>query len=380
MKILFLLTYYYPHWTGLTAYAQRIAEGLARKGHQVTVLTSKHKTNLKKEEFYKKVRIIRLQPLIKISRSLITPQFITYLLKLRKEYQIVSIHLPYSDVLPATLICRLLKKRVFLTHNGDLVLPRCIINRLLEKIYYSTTYLAGKLSQGVIAQTKDYSQSSKLLSSLNEKLSFIYPPVSAPKPNNLAVAKWRQKLGLVGKPVIGFAGRFVEEKGFDFLLKAIPLVNKIYPKATFVFAGKTNIDYENFYQTCLPLIRNAKKNLIFLGLIKSRKKLANFYSMLDVFVISSRSDCFPSTQIEAILCGTPVVCTNIPGAREVVRKTNMGIIVAKNNPKTLAKGIISVIKQGKREYNSALKRAQKMFDYQKSVDLYEKIFIDSITT
>jgi len=30
MKILTALTYYHPHWTGLTAYAQRIAEGLAR--------------------------------------------------------------------------------------------------------------------------------------------------------------------------------------------------------------------------------------------------------------------------------------------------------------------------------------------------------------
>ena len=42
MKVLMVLTYYHPHWTGLTAYAKRLAEGLARRGHSVTVLTSRH--------------------------------------------------------------------------------------------------------------------------------------------------------------------------------------------------------------------------------------------------------------------------------------------------------------------------------------------------
>ncbi|TEU08071.1 MAG: glycosyltransferase [Anaerolineales bacterium] len=46
--------------------------------------------------------------------------------------------------------------------------------------------------------------------------------------------------------------------------------------------------------------------------------------MCDVFALPSRTDCFPSVQIEAMMCGTPVVATNILGAREVVRVTGMG--------------------------------------------------------
>ena len=42
MRILSALTYYHPHWTGLTAHAVSIAEGLAARGHQVTVLTTRH--------------------------------------------------------------------------------------------------------------------------------------------------------------------------------------------------------------------------------------------------------------------------------------------------------------------------------------------------
>ena len=41
MRILIALTYYRPHVSGLTIYAERLARGLARRGHAVTVLTSR---------------------------------------------------------------------------------------------------------------------------------------------------------------------------------------------------------------------------------------------------------------------------------------------------------------------------------------------------
>ncbi|MCD6225858.1 glycosyltransferase family 4 protein [bacterium] len=375
-KILFLLTYYYPHWTGLTAYAQRIAEGLAKRGWQVTVLTIKHKKSLKTQETYQGVKIIRLSPLCKISRSLITPGLLPALFRLRNRYQVVSIHLPFSDVLPATLFLKLLRKKVYLTHNGDLVLPQGFLNRCLEKIYYQTTYWAGKIANGIVAQTKDYAQHSPLLSSLKEKITFIYAPVIIPPPQRKKILLWKKRLGVKNNLLIGFAGRFVEEKGFDYLLKSIPLVRKKYPQAKFVFAGKRNIDYENFYQKNLPLIKKQKPHLLFLGLIKSRQKMANFYRMLDVFVISSRSDCFPSAQIEAVLCGTPVVCTNIPGAREVVRKTHAGVLVKPHSPQALARGIIKILRHPA-PFRKATQKAKEVFNYEKSISQYEKLFQDN---
>ena len=66
MKILSILTYYYPHWTGLTAYAKRIGEGLAARGHRVTVLTTRHHRSLPQEEVTHGVRIVRLKPFARI--------------------------------------------------------------------------------------------------------------------------------------------------------------------------------------------------------------------------------------------------------------------------------------------------------------------------
>ena len=43
MRVLIVLTYYRPHTSGLTIYAERLARGLARRGYEVTILTSHYK-------------------------------------------------------------------------------------------------------------------------------------------------------------------------------------------------------------------------------------------------------------------------------------------------------------------------------------------------
>src|SRR5512136_666240 len=75
VKILVILTYYYPHWTGLTAYARRLAEGLARRGHKITVLTAQYWDTLPAEEMHNGVRIVRLKPVFRLSRGMVMPSF-----------------------------------------------------------------------------------------------------------------------------------------------------------------------------------------------------------------------------------------------------------------------------------------------------------------
>jgi glycogen synthase len=50
VKILFILTYYRPHVSGLTIYVERLAKALAERGHTVTVLTSHYTQDLPSEE------------------------------------------------------------------------------------------------------------------------------------------------------------------------------------------------------------------------------------------------------------------------------------------------------------------------------------------
>ncbi|EKD89501.1 MAG: glycosyl transferase group 1, partial [uncultured bacterium] len=75
MKILIVLTYYRPHISGLTIYAERLAKAFAVRGHEVTVLTSRFKKELPSEEIVSGVRIVRAPVLFRLSKGVIMPTF-----------------------------------------------------------------------------------------------------------------------------------------------------------------------------------------------------------------------------------------------------------------------------------------------------------------
>jgi glycosyltransferase involved in cell wall biosynthesis len=373
MRVLFVLTYYHPHWTGLTAYARRIAEGLARRGHTVHVLTTQHDPALPPIEVVRGVLVHRVPARLSVSRSAIAPGLLPALNGLLGEIDVVSIHIPFPEVLPATALARARGAAVFLTHNGDLVLPKGPAKAALEAAYYATTGLAGRLATGVIAQTEDYAQSSGLLRPLWDKLRFIYAPVDLPPPDPAAVAAWRTELGLDGRALVGFAGRFVEEKGFDFLFEAVPAIVAQVPNAHFLFAGEKDIPYESFFSHHEALLEQHRDRFTFLGLITDAQRMADFYGLIDLFALPSRSDCFPSTQIEAVRSGTPLVTADIPGAREIVRVTGMGEVVAARSPSALADGIVRVLAD-LATYRARHAVALEIFDPERTYAAYEALF------
>lgn len=57
-------------------------------------------------------------------------------------------------------------------------------------------------------------------------------------------------------------------------------------------------------------------NIISLGCIYNKEKLSNLYSLADCFVICSRNENFPTTCVEALCCGTPVVGFDVGGVKE----------------------------------------------------------------
>lgn len=375
MRILFLLTYYYPHWTGLTQYARRLAEGFVKRGYKVTVLTTKHGKGLKDEEVVNGVEVKRKPILFRLSRTFISPQFIFSFWEEIGRCDRVVIYLPFAEVLIAAILARIFKKKLYLVHNGDLVLPKGYVNRIIKLIYYWSTFLAMKLATKIIVYTEDYSNHSKLLLNFKNKWVRIWPLFTIPKPNPVRIDVLKKKYKLDNKKIIGFSGRFVEEKGVDILLKAIPEVISQIPKAHFVFAGETKIAYENFYEQNVVLIRKNKKNITFLGLIQNAEKLAAFYATCHCLVLPSRTECLGSVQVEAMLLDIPVVATNIPGARMIVKKTGMGVVVKKEDQKSLAKGIIKVL-ENRRKYTNLNNKVSKIFDYQKTLDQYESLILN----
>ena len=374
MRILSTLTFYHPHWTGLTVVARRLAEGLAARGHEVTVLTSRHEPGLARREHLNGVTIVRVPMLARLSRTVVMPTYPVALVRELRRCDLVHLHTPMPETALVAAIARLLRKPVVITHHGDVVMPSVgAMNRAVQHVMDAVILTGMRLSDRIVVHTEDYRDHSRFLAPVARNIDAIYPPVELPHPDPSAVERWRRELGLDGLRAIGFAGRFVEEKGFDFLLQAMPLVRERLPDARFVFAGETGIAYERFFERWRHLWERQRDGLIELGLIPDPQRMADFYAMCVAFVLPSRTDCFAIVQVESLLAGTPLVTSDIPGAREVVQVTGAGTLVPAGDPVGIADGIGRVLAEPDR-YRPSAAAVRAIFDPRRSLTAYEELF------
>src|SRR5690606_19394104 len=102
-----------------------------------------------------------------------------------------------------------------------------------------------------------------------EKVRVINPPILIPDPDAERVAELRERWSQEGNPIIGFAGRFVNEKRPDLAIQALETIRQQYPKVRLVFAGNHEIPYEDTWERSQNLVKRFNEHLIFLGEIAS---------------------------------------------------------------------------------------------------------------
>lgn len=379
MRILTFLTYYYPHWTGLTRHAQLICEGLAAKGSLVDVLTSQHSRALDQNETHNSVRITRLKIWKRISRGVVMPSIFSKAFKLLKGVDILHLHSPLMEASFLTLIARAKGIKVVITHHGDLLLPAGIFNKFVQTCININLQIAGHLSHAIVAYSEDYAKHSSLLRKFPHKIKIIPPPIVIPEPQDNEVQNLRIKHNIKESIIIGVSGRFVEEKGYDILIRAIPILMQSTEDFKIVFTGEYDtVVYENFYSSTRPLLEPYKAHILFLGLLDDKQKLANFYSLCTVLAHPSRSECFGLVQAEAMLCGTPVVVSDIPGGRVPVQLTKMGKLFRSEDPEDLAKVLLEVI-NNRNQYIVPRNELLQIFDYNSTVEKTQKLFNDLLS-
>ncbi|MEP7293260.1 MAG: glycosyltransferase family 4 protein [Chloroflexota bacterium] len=375
LKILICLLYYFPHRTGLTIHVQRVAEELVRRGHQVTVLTARYSSDLPRDDstMHKGVRIVRLWAPIHLSRGMIMPAYPVALYRLMREHDIVSVHTPAPETAIIAAISKITGKNVVVTHHGDLILPAGLTNRIIQSGMYAMYTLLARRAKHILGYSRDYADHSYYLQPFIDKVSVVYPPIQMPPPEPQRVEQLRAAWSKDGAPIIGYAHRFVEEKRPDLAIRALEVVNRKYPKARLVFAGENKIPYENTWERNQPLISQFRDQLIFLGLLQEPQDMANFYAACDVIVLSSDSECFALAQVEAMLCGTPVVMTDIPGGRVPVRETGMGRLARQGDWQSIGEALVEVIDH-REAYCKPRAMIEQIFSFQETVDRYESQF------
>lgn len=172
----------------------------------------------------------------------------------------------------------------------------------------------------------------------------------------------RQRYGLEGKHVIlGVAYAWDEKKGLDVFTR---LAEQLGSDDCIVLVGT-----DERVDAGLP------ENIISIHRTQNQQELAQLYSAADVFVNPTREDTFPTVNMEALACGTPVVTFRTGGSPEIIDET-CGIAVPKNDEAALENAVRKICQERPFPPEACLRRSedftQERFIAQ-YMDLYERI-------
>jgi putative colanic acid biosynthesis glycosyltransferase len=200
----------------------------------------------------------------------------------------------------------------------------------------------------------------------NQNIYQIYNGVdiSTFSPKSEAGENARKKYGFEGKTVLlGVATGWGERKGFGDFLKLAGCLGNEYQ---IVLLGLSE-----------ARIKGLPENITGLQRTESIEELAVIYNAADIFLNPTYQDNFPTTNIEALACGIPVITYRTGGSPEALNPET-GIIVEKGELQQLVEAIQAIELRGKATYTQACReRAVQYFDKQKRfqeyVDLYTSL-------
>ncbi len=349
MNILIALTYYRPHYSGLTIYVERQARALAERGHQVTILTSRYDRSLPEREWMDGVQVVRAPVWLRVSKGVVMPSMPAWGYPLIRQADVVNLHLPQLDAAPLAVISKWMGKPVVVTYHCDLVLPSGLVNLAANYVSHLANHITAQAADVIVHNTRDYARHSPFLRRYLNKVDAILPPIRLSCVNTGDIEAFKQKYHIQPRqPIIGMAARLATEKGVEYLVEAMPTILEKYPNARVLSVGPyQNVTGEEQYARKLaPLIETLGEHWSFLGVI-SDVEMAAFFHTCDLTVLPSinPTESYGMVQVESIASGTPVAASDRPGVRVPVQMTRMGKIFCPGDPAALAQAVLAILDQ-----------------------------------
>ena len=183
----------------------------------------------------------------------------------------------------------------------------------------------------------------------------------------------RERLGIPQEAkVIGGAGRLDPQKGFPFLLEAMPEVLRRHPEAMIVIAG------EGEERRALEALAARLGLAGRVRLLGRTEDMPGFMSALDVFALPSLWEGLPHVVMEAMACGSPVAAARVGGVGELIAEGVTGITVEPRSPSALAGAIVRLLDDPRARDEmgrKAREAAQRDFDFMRMVRQTEELYL-----
>lgn len=237
---------------------------------------------------------------------------------------------------------------------GGFIFSRII--RILEKINYL-------LSDKIVLESNN-SVSFCSLNKYKYKISMGGLYVDSLLFNNTKKIKDRDEL-------VGYIGRYSEEKGIVNFIEAIPIILNVLNRSKVLICGGG------------PLLSNVEeivKQYERVTLIDwiPNEDLADTLNNIKLLVLPSYTEGVPNIVLEAMACGTPVLATSVGGVPDLIIDGKTGFIMKNNSPECIAENVVRALEHPDLEQivENALVLVNKEFSYESAVERYRVIVED----
>ncbi|CCW16060.1 Glycosyl transferase, group 1 family protein [Sphingobium indicum BiD32] len=192
---------------------------------------------------------------------------------------------------------------------------------------------AGNGAAGLLAVSDAMRRSMVRMGMEQEKIRVHYTGVDLDTFEIADRAEAKAALDFTG-PVVLCVGALIPRKGQDLLVRALPLL----PDVTLLLAGQGQYrrTLENLAQEL-----GVDRRLGFLGSVPHHK-LPRIFAAADVMALPSASEGLANAWVEALACGTPIVISDVGGARELLDRPEAGQIVDRE-PEAIATAIRAIL-------------------------------------
>ncbi|MGP9820844.1 glycosyltransferase family 4 protein [Salinarimonas sp. NSM] len=326
-----VLNYYAPYVSGLTETARIVAEGLADRGWRVAVVTTRHDPSLPTEELVRGVRVFRAPILFKIGRGPISPGFVPLARRIAARSRTLNLHLPMLEAAAITAFAPRIP--IVSTYHIDIWLAPSLTSRLQIAGVNLSAKLAMRRSDHVVVNSDDQARGSVLWPAIaSGEWSSIPAPCLDPRGGT---PRFRDGPG----HHVGFLGRIVPDKGIEYLIQAFRRVAA--PEDRLLLAGEHDTVAGGSNIAQLRALADGDDRVRFLGPL-DRAGTRDLYASLDTFALTSVAESFGIVQAEAMMCGLPVVGSDLAGGRVPVLQTGFGRLTRPRDVPAIAAALVEM--------------------------------------
>lgn len=394
MKVLLISDAFLPSLGGIERHVNTLSNYLSERGYEITILTERMNAD---DSVYEKkgIKVIRSMDLMRkdadykwpYTRLYNSKKILEYLNLYGNKYDLVH----YHGTHPLYMDCRKINTPVVATIHA--IYPVCIANwgvnewcredpssinctlctvrikkkyvpvalafMIYSKYYYDRMKISLKSLEKVVSVSNYVGNIVKQGLNLTNIIN-IYNFIDIENDIMFNLKRYKNNINSLdiesNSRVILFSGRLVESKGIHILIKSFKKIQEKYDNVYLIITGGGKL--ESYVEKMS--IKNEK--IKFLGYI-SREKQLNILNNASLFAApSTYPDACPTSILEAMALGVPVVSTNIGGIPELIIENKTGLMVNPNDVEGLSNTMVELLSRPRNDFHDNCVEQANKFD------------------